>query len=152
MSAESRLAEMGVTLPDVAAPRWTYVPSVRTGNLVFVSGQIGTRDGRILHPGKVGSDVSVEQAQEAARACAISALAILRRDAGSLDAVKRLVKLNVYVASAEGFTDQPTVANGCADFLRDVFGDDGVGARTAIGVAELPAGAPVECEFIFELR
>ena len=152
MSAEAKLAEIGVTLPEVGTPRWTYVPSVRAANLIFVSGQIAVRDGKALHAGKCGAEVSVEQGQEAARGCAISALAVVRKELGSLDGVARLLKLNVYVASAAGFSDQPTVANGAADFLKEVFGDAGVGARTAIGVAELPLGAPVECEFIFEAK
>lgn len=151
MSAEARLAALGVTLPVVTPPRWAYVPCVRSGNLLFVSGQVATRDGALLHPGKVGRDVTVEQAQEAARACAISALAVVRHQLGDLDRVSRLVKSNIYVASAEGFTEQPTVANGASDFLRDVFGDRGLGARAAVGVSELPMGASVEAEFIFEL-
>ncbi len=150
MSAESRIAELGVTLPDVAKPRWAYVPCVRTGNLIFVSGQIATENGRILHPGKLGRDVDVPSGMEAARGCAISALAIVRAELGSLDLVRRVVKITVYVASAEGFGDQPTVANGASDFLREVFGEAGLGARAAIGVAELPLGAAVEAEFIFE--
>ncbi len=150
MGAEARIAELGVTLPEVAKPRWAYVPAVRTGNLLFVSGQIGTENGRVIHPGKLGREVNVERGQEAARACAISALAIVRKELGSLDNVARVVKLTVYVASAEGFTDQPTVANGASDFLRDVFGEAGLGARAAVGVAELPLGASVEAEFVFE--
>lgn len=151
MSAEARLQQLGLKLPEMTKPRWAYLPCVRSGNLLFVSGQVATRDGALLHPGKVGRDVTVEQAQEAARACAISAVAIVRHKLGDLDRVSRLVKSNVYVASAEGFTEQPTVANGASDFLRDLFGDRGLGARAAVGVFELPMGASVEAEFIFEL-
>jgi enamine deaminase RidA (YjgF/YER057c/UK114 family) len=150
MSAEARVAELGITLPQIAKPRWAYVPCVRSGNLIFVSGQIATESGRVLHPGKLGRDVDVASGMEAARGCAISALAIVRGELGSLDRVKRVVKLTVYVSSAEGFGDQPTVANGASDLLRDVFGDAGLGARAAVGVAELPLGAAVEAEFIFE--
>ena len=152
MSSEQRVVELGIALPDVPAPRWKYVPAVRTGNLLFVSGQIAIAGGRPLHAGKLGHDVSVEQGAEAARGCAINALAVARQAAGSLDDVARVVKLTVFVASAEGFGDQPTVANGASDLLHDVFGDSGVGARSAVGVAELPLGASVEAEFIFELR
>jgi enamine deaminase RidA (YjgF/YER057c/UK114 family) len=152
MSAESRLAELGIELPGVPAPRWAYVPCVRSGNLLFVSGQIGTRDGKVVHPGKLGGDVDVPRGKEAARACAISALAVVRREAGTLDNIARVVKSTVYVASAKGFTDQPSVANGASDLLREVFGDAGLGARAAIGVFELPLGASVEAEFIFEVR
>jgi len=149
---EARLRELNVTLPAVPAPRWTYAPAVRSGNLLFVSGQIATEVGRILHPGKLGATVDVAAGQEAARGCAIAALAVARAALGSLDAVARVVKLTVYVASAPGFTEQPAVANGASDFLRDVFGDAGLAARAAVGVAELPLGACVEAEFIFEAR
>ena len=150
---EERITELGIALPDVAKPRWTYAPAVRSGNLLFVSGQIGTENGRILFPGKLGREISVEDGAAAARACAISALAVVRKQLGSLDNVARVVKLLVFVASAEGFGDQPTVANGASDLLRDIFGDiAGVGARSAVGVAELPLGASVEAEFIFEAR
>lgn len=152
MSAEARLAELGITLPEVPKPRWAYVPAVRAGNLLFVSGQIATENGRILHPGKLGRDVLLEDAVECARRCAISALAVVRQEAGTLDAVERTVKLTVFVASAEGFGEQPTVANGASELLREVFGDAGLGARSAVGMAELPLNAPVEAEFIFAMR
>jgi len=149
---EQRIVELGITLPEVAKPRWTYTPAVRSGDLVFVSGQGAIDGGRVLHSGKLGREVDVPSGQEAARRCAISALAIVRRELGSLDNVARVVKLTVFVASADGFTDQPTVANGASDLLRDVFGDAGVGARSAVGVSELPMGLSVEAEFIFEAR
>jgi enamine deaminase RidA (YjgF/YER057c/UK114 family) len=151
-TAEERIAELGITLPDVGAPRWAYVPCVRTGNLVFISGQIGVRDGKFISPGKLGRDVGLAAGQEAARGCAVQALAVVRAELGSLDRVTRVVKSTVYVASAEGFGDQPTVANGSSDLLRDVFGEPGLGARAAIGVAELPMGASVEAEYVFEVR
>lgn len=150
MSAEARIAELGIRLPEVPKPRWAYTPCVRAGNLLFVSGQIATEAGRILHPGKLGRDVDVASGAEAARGCAIQALAVVRAEIGSLDRIKRVVKLTVFVASADGFGDQPTVANGASELLRDVFGDAGLGARSAVGVAELPLGAAVEAEFIFE--
>jgi enamine deaminase RidA (YjgF/YER057c/UK114 family) len=148
---DDRLAELRVTLPAVSKPRWAYVPAVLSGNLLFISGQIGTENGRILHPGKLGREIDVAAGQEAARAAAVSALAVARDALGSLDRVTRVVKLTVFVASAEGFTDQPTVANGASEFLRDVFGDAGLGARSAVGIFELPLGASVEAEFIFEV-
>lgn len=150
---EERLAELGIELPAVGTPRWTYVPCVRSGNLVFVSGQIGVRDDAIMHPGKLGRDIDVGAGSEAARGCAVQALAVLRAEFGSLDRAIRVVKTTVFVNSAEGFGDQPTVANGASDLLRDVFGPEaGVGARSAVGMAELPLGASVEAEFIFEIR
>jgi enamine deaminase RidA (YjgF/YER057c/UK114 family) len=124
---------------------------VLSGNLLFISGQIGVENGRVVHPGKLGREVDVPSGTEAARACAISALAVARAELGTLDRVVRSVKSTVYVASADGFTDQPTVANGASDLLREVFGDAGLGARAAVGVAELPLGASVEAEFVFEV-
>jgi enamine deaminase RidA (YjgF/YER057c/UK114 family) len=152
MSAEAKLAELGIVLPEVPKPRWAYSPCVRAGDLLFVSGQIATEKGRVLHPGKLGREVDVERGREAARACAISALAVVRQELGSLDRVRRVVRSGVFVASAEGFTEQPSVANGASDFLREVFGDAGLGARAAVGVAELPLGASVEAEFIFQVE
>ena len=152
MSAEAKLAELGIVLPEVAKPRWAYAPCVRAGDLLFVSGQIATENGRVLHPGKLGREVDVERGQEAARACAISALAVVRQELGSLDRVRRIVRSGVFVASAEGFTEQPSVANGSSDLLREVFGDAGLGARAAVGVADLPLGASVEAEFIFQVE
>jgi enamine deaminase RidA (YjgF/YER057c/UK114 family) len=149
---EERITELGIALPPVSAPRWAYVPAVLSGNLLFISGQIAIENGRPLHPGKLGREIDPESGQEAARGCALSALAVARKELGSLDRVARAVKSTVYVASAAGFTDQPTVANGASDLLRDVFGDAGLGARAAVGVAELPLGASVEAEFIFEVR
>jgi len=149
---EERLTELGIVLPEVRKPLWAYVPCVRSGNLVFVSGQIGVRDGKFIQPGKLGREVDVAGGQEAARGCAIQALAVLKQELGSLDRVVRAVKATVYVASAEGFGDQPTVANGSSDLLRDVFGEAGLGARAAVGVAELPMGASVEAEYVFEVK
>jgi enamine deaminase RidA (YjgF/YER057c/UK114 family) len=148
---EEQLASLGITLPGVPAPRWAYVPAVRSGNLLFISGQIATADGKIMHPGKLGREVDVASAQQAARGCAIQALAVAKQELGSVDRIARVVKSTVYVASAEGFGDQPTVANGASDLLREVLGEGGLGARAAIGVAELPLGASVEAEFIFEI-
>jgi enamine deaminase RidA (YjgF/YER057c/UK114 family) len=149
---EERLREIGLTLPEVPKPRWAYVPAVLTGNLLFISGQIGVSEGRIVHPGKLGAGIDVERGKEAARGCSVQALAVARQELGTLDRVSRVVKLTVYVASAPGFGDQPTVANGASDLLRDIFGDAGLGARAAVGVAELPMGASVEAEFVFEVR
>jgi enamine deaminase RidA (YjgF/YER057c/UK114 family) len=150
---DERLKELGIELPEVRKPRWTYEPCVRSGNLVFVSGQIAIRDGAIMHPGKLGREVDVSGGAEAARGCAIQALAAVRKQLGTLDRVVRVVKTTVFVNSAEGFGDQPTVANGASDLLRDVFSQEaGVGARSAVGVAELPLGASVEAEFVFEVR
>lgn len=149
---EERIIELGIMLPDVPKARWAYRPCVRSGSLLFLSGQIATEAGRILHPGKLGREVDVASGAEAARGCAISALAIVRKELGSLDNVAQVVKLTVFVASADGFSEQPTVANGASELLRNVFGEAGLGARSAVGVAELPLGASVEAEFVFEAK
>lgn len=149
---EQRIVELGITLPDVPKPRWAYRPCVRGGNLLFISGQIANDGGRILYPGKLGREIDVATGALAARGCALHALAIARKELGTLDNVVQVVKLTVFVASADGFGDQPTVANGASELLRDVFGEAGLGARSAVGVAELPLGASVEAEFVFEAR
>ncbi|MDP9239208.1 MAG: RidA family protein, partial [Actinomycetota bacterium] len=136
-----RLAELGLTLPAVAKPVAAYVPAVRTGNLVYTSGQLPMMDGKVARTGKVGADISAEEGKELAHICALNALAAVDALVG-LDTVKRVVKVVGFVASAEGFTGQPGVVNGASDLLGAVFGADGHHARTAVGVAELPLGAP----------
>jgi enamine deaminase RidA (YjgF/YER057c/UK114 family) len=151
VSHEARLKELGIELPPVPAAAGLYAPCVRTGNLLFVSGQIPTKDGRPALLGKLGREVSVEQAIPLARQCALQALAIVRAETGSLDAISRVVRVGGFVASAEGFTDHPKVVNGASQLLIDIFGDAGRHARIAVGLAELPMGVPVEVEFLFEL-
>ncbi|MDQ3578912.1 MAG: RidA family protein [Actinomycetota bacterium] len=150
MSARDRLAELGLTLPSVAAPVGSYVPAVRTGSLVFTSGQLPIVDGALAATGKVGSEISPEEAQGLARTCALNALAAID-DLVGIDSVVRVVKIVGFVASAAGFTGQPAVLNGASDLLASVFGEQGVHARAAVGVAELPLGAPVEVELIMEV-
>jgi enamine deaminase RidA (YjgF/YER057c/UK114 family) len=145
-----RLAELGITLPPVAAPVAAYLPAVRTGDLVYTSGQLPTVAGEMAATGRVGAEVSTEDAVAAARACALNALAAVDALVG-LDAVRRVVKVLGFVASAPGFTDQPVVVNGASELLGDVFGPAGQHARSAVGVAELPKGAPVEVELIVEV-
>jgi enamine deaminase RidA (YjgF/YER057c/UK114 family) len=144
MMIEERLVELGIELPPAAAPVASYVPVRTAGTLAFVAGQIPLEEGRPLLTGAVGADASVEQAQDAARRCALQALAALREALGSLDAVLGVMQLTVYVASAPGFTQQPAVANGASDVLVEIFGEEGRHARAAVGVAELPLGASVE--------
>lgn len=147
---EKRLQELGIQLPDAAKPVANYVPWSRTGNLVFVSGQIPVRGGKPVATGKVGDGVSLEEAQEAARVCTLNALGWIRDAAGTLDEVTRIVKLTGYVAAAPNFTEIPQVINGASDLLVEIFGDRGRHARAAVGAAELPLGVPVEIEFIVE--
>jgi len=145
-----RLAELGLELPAVNPPLAAYVPAVRSGNQVYVSGQLPMAEGKLLATGKVGADVSPEQAAELARRCALNALANIDALVG-LDQVVRVVKVVGFVASAEGFTGQPGVINGASELLMEVLGEAGRHARSAVGVAELPLGTPVEVEAIFEV-
>jgi len=152
MSYEKRLAELGITLPEVARPVAAYVPAVRTGNYVYVSGQLPVKDGKPAVLGKAGMEVSEEEGSQAARLCAVNALAALASVAGGLDNVVRIVKVTGFVASAAGFCGQPAIVNGASELLKEIFGEAGEHARAAVGVAELPLGVPVEVELIAEVR
>jgi enamine deaminase RidA (YjgF/YER057c/UK114 family) len=144
-----KLASLGVELPKAPAPAASYVPAKRAGNLVFTAGQLPFDDhGELAATGKVGSEVSVEEAQNAARLCALNALAAASEKLGSLDDIAGVVKVVGFVASAEGFTEQPKVINGASDLIGEVFGEAGLHARSAVGVAELPMNSPVEVEII----
>jgi enamine deaminase RidA (YjgF/YER057c/UK114 family) len=147
-----RLAELGLTLPPVAAPVAAYVPAVRSGVYVYTSGQLPTVDGKLPAVGKVGDEVSASDAAALARTCALNALAAAASVAGGLDQIRRIVKVTGFVASAAGFSGQPQVVNGASELLLEVFGEDGKHARSAVGVAELPLNAPVEVELIAEVR
>lgn len=151
MTATARLAELGLSLPAVAAPVAAYVPAVRTGNLVWTSGQLPFVDGALPMTGKVGAEVDAGRAQELARTCALNALAAIAAEIGDLDRVRRVVKVVGFVASAPGFFGQPGVINGASELLGEVFGDAGRHARSAVGVAVLPLDAPVEVEVVVEV-
>ena len=148
---EERLAALGLAVPEVAAPVAAYVPAVRTGNHVHTSGQLPMRDGRLLQTGKVGGEVTQDEAVECARQCGLNALAAIRAEIGELSAVRRVVKVVAFVASTPDFTGQPLVANGVSELLGDVFGDAGRHARSAVGVPVLPLDAPVEVELLVEV-
>jgi enamine deaminase RidA (YjgF/YER057c/UK114 family) len=150
MSVSARLAELGITLPPVVAPVAAYVPAIRTGSLVFTSGQVPMRDGALAAAGKVGAGVSPEDAYDCARTCALNALAAVDALVG-IDSVVRVVKVVGFVASAPEFTGQSQVINGASELLREVFGDDGRHARSAVGMAALPLDAPVEVELVVEV-
>lgn len=145
---EERLAALGLTLPEVAAPLAAYQPAVRDGSSVWTSGQLPTIAGKLLFTGKVGGAVTPEQAVECARQCALNALAAIKAQIGDLANVARVVKVVVFVASVPEFTGQPAVANGVSELLGQVFGDHGVHARSAVGVTVLPLDAPVEAEVV----
>jgi len=151
MTADQRLKELGLTLPLAPAPVGSYVPAVRTGNLVFVSGQLPMRDGRLMATGKVGGEVTLDEAQACARQAALNALAVAAAEAGGLAGIARIVRLTGHVASAAGFTDQAKVMNAASDLVAQIFGESGRHSRAALGAAELPLGAPVELEMIVEV-
>ena len=153
MSHEARLAELGIALPPVAAPAFDYVPAVVHGGLVWISGQLPrAADGSLPHLGRLGEDVDLETARKAAELCALQALAALRAAAGSLDRVERAIKVTGFVASAPGVVEQPKVIDAASNLLGKVFGEAGRHARSAVGVAMLPRGVPVEIEFVFALK
>ena len=151
MGAEEKLKEMGLELPAVAPPVGAYVPAVRVGELLFTAGQIPTCAGELIAAGKVPVEVPLELARSAARQACLNALAAIKAEAGSLDAVRRVVRLNVYVNSADDFTDQAKVANAASELLVELFGDAGRHSRCAIGAAELPLNAPVELDLIVQV-
>lgn len=151
-SFEARIRQLDIEIPVLPPPAFAYVPAVRTGNLVYASGQTPTIAGRLQVQGKLGAEVTVETGKAAARLAAINCVAEVRGLLGSLDGVVRIVRLTGYVASAPGFTDQPAVMNGASELLQEIFGEAGRHARSAIGVAELPGGAPVEVELIVEVE
>ncbi len=150
MTASARLKELGIELPVVVKPLGSYVPAVRSGTLVYTSGQLPMQDGKLVQAGKVGVAVTPEQGKGLARVCALNALAAIDSLVG-IDSVTRVVKVVGFVASAAGFNGQPGVLNGASDLLADVFGEAGVHARSAVGVAELPLDAPVEVELVVEV-
>jgi enamine deaminase RidA (YjgF/YER057c/UK114 family) len=152
MSIENRLAELGITLPQAAAPVAAYVPTVEAGGLLHISGQISVAEDGSLIKGRLGEDMDLEDGQRAARRCGIMLLAQIKAALGSLDRVERIVKLGAFVNSAPSFTDQPKVANGASELMQEVFGDIGRHARSAVGVVVLPLGVAVEVDAIVAVK
>jgi enamine deaminase RidA (YjgF/YER057c/UK114 family) len=150
VSASARLAELGLVLPPVATPAGAYLPAARSGSLVFTAGQLPLVGGAVAATGKLGAEIDTAQGQQLAETCVLNALAAVH-DLVGLDAVIRVVKVVGYVASAPGFTAQPAVLNGASELLGRIFGQAGTHARSAVGVAELPLGAPVEIELVVEV-
>jgi enamine deaminase RidA (YjgF/YER057c/UK114 family) len=148
---EEKLTSLGITLPDPPTPAGSYVPVVKSGNLAFVSGQIPTESSQVRFKGKLGKDVSVEAGQQAARLCTVNALAQLKMVLGSLDSIKRIVKVTGFVNSDPSFIEQPKVINAASDLLVQLFGESGKHARAAVGVSSLPLDSAVEVEFIVEI-
>ena len=149
MSAvEDRLAELGLSVPEVAKPVAAYVPAVTSGDLVFTSGQLPMRSGELMYTGKVGGEIGADEAKECAQQCVLNAIAAVKSVIGDLDRVAQVVKVVAFIVSTPDFTGQPQVANGASELLGQVFGDAGVHARSAVGVPVLPLDAPVEVELI----
>jgi len=152
MSPEDKLKMLGIVLPEAPSPLGSYVPVIRTGNLVFLSGILPFVDGKLLRQGKVGKDITIDDARVDAKRAVMNALAVLRSHIGSLNTVKRCIKITGYIASSPDFTEQPKVLNAASDLLYEIFGEAGRHARAAVGVTVLPLNAPVEIEFIFEVE
>ncbi len=151
MSPEDKLKELGIELPEAPSPLGSYIPVIRTGNLVFLSGILPLVEGKLLRQGRVGEDITIDDAREDAKKVVMNALAVLRSHIGSLNTVKRCIKITGYIASSPDFTEQPKVLNAASDLLHEIFGEAGRHARAAVGVTVLPLNASVEIEFIFEV-
>ena len=152
MSPEDKLKELGIELPEAPDPLGSYIPVVRTGNLVFLSGMLPLIQGKLTRQGKVGRDINLDVAGEDARVATVNALSVLKAHIGSLDKVKRCIKMTGYVASGPDFLEQPKVLNAASDLIFEIFGERGKHARTTIGVNVLPFNSPLEIEFIFEVQ
>ncbi|MFN3395316.1 MAG: RidA family protein [Thermodesulfovibrionales bacterium] len=151
MSIEERLKELGITLPPAPQPLGAYLPCVRSGNLLFLSGILPLREGKLLKTGRVGESLTIEEVKEEAKQVVINALSIVKASIGNLDLLSRCLKLNGYIASPPDFIEHPTVLNAASELLYNIFGDTGKHARVAIGVNTLPLNSPIEIDFIFEV-
>lgn len=149
---EEKIKQLGFELPEVAKPLAAYIPSKQVGNLVMTSGQVPVVKGEMKYVGKVGKDLSEEEAQKASQVCALNCLAAIKSVTGSLDAIEEIVKLTVFINSADGFTAQPKVANGASELIGKIFGEKGLHVRSAVGVNELPLNAAVEIEMIVRIK
>lgn len=151
MTIEERLKELGITLPPAPQPLGAYLPFVKSGNLLFLSGILPLREGRLIRTGRVGESLTIEEAREEARQVIINALSIVKAAVGDLDLISRCIKLNGYIASSPDFTEQPSVLNAASELLYEIFGEKGRHTRVAIGVNVLPLDSPIEIDFIFEI-
>lgn len=149
---EEKIKQMEITIPEPVKPLAAYIPAMQVGNLVMTSGQVPIASGVVKYQGKVGKDLSEEEGKEAAKLCAINCLSAVKSVIGSLDKINRVLKLTVFIASAEGFTAQPKVANGASELIGEIFGEAGKHVRSAVGVSELPLNSAVEIEMIVEVK
>lgn len=152
MSAENKLKDLGITLPSTPKPVANYVPALRLGEILFTSGVLPMKEGKLVFEGKLGKELTVEQGQEAARLALLNALAIVKQEVGNLEKVVRIIRLTGHVTSAPGFVQQPAVLNGASDLLVAIFGETGRHTRAALGAAELPLNSPIELELIVQIR
>ncbi|MGH2448336.1 MAG: RidA family protein [Chloroflexota bacterium] len=152
MPVEQKLANMGLSLPQTIKPLASYVPAVRTGNLVWISGQVPTQQGQLKARGQIGDEISEDQGYDFAQIAALNALAALKAEIGDLDNVSRIVRITGYVSSSDDFTNQPVVVDGASDLMVKLFGDQGQHARVSVGVSRLPLDAPVEIEMVVEVK
>jgi len=151
MNIEDKLEDLSIILPAVVVPLGSYVPCIQTGNLLFLSGILPLREGRLFRTGRVGDTVSLAEAQEEARQVVLNALSVVKNHLGSLEKIRRCIRLNGYVASADDFTEQPKVLNAASDLLVEIFGESARHTRMAVGVFNLPLNSPLEIDFIFEV-
>jgi enamine deaminase RidA (YjgF/YER057c/UK114 family) len=149
---EEKIKQLGHSIPDPVKPLASYIPAIRTGDLVFTAGQVPIKDGKLQFTGKVDGDLTVSEGKIAAQLCALNCLSAIKNEIGDLDKIEQIIKVTVFVSSSKGFTGQPQVANGASDLLKEIFGENGKHARSAVGVSELPLNAPVEIEMIVKLK
>ena len=149
---EEKISQLGFTLPAAPKPLASYIPAVKAGNLVFTAGQLPIKDGSLAFKGKLGKDLNEDEGKKAAQLCALNCLSVIRNEIESLDKIDRVIKLTVFVNSADGFINHPQVANGASDLIREIFGENGKHVRSAVGVAELPLNAPVEIDMIVKIK
>ena len=149
---EEKINQLGFTLPAAPKPLASYIPAVKSGNLVFTAGQLPIKDGSLVFKGKLGKDLNEEDGKKAAQLCALNCLSVIKNEIESLDNIDRIIKLTVFVSSSKGFINHPQVANGASDLIKDIFGENGKHVRSAVGVAELPLNAPVEIEMIVRTK
>ncbi len=149
---EEKINQLGLSLPTAPKPLASYIPAIRVGNLILTAGQLPFKDGSLAFKGKLGSDLNEEDGKKAAQICTLNCLSVIKSEVGSLDLIDRVVKLTVFVNSADGFINHPQVANGASDLLKEIFGENGKHVRSAVGVAELPLNAPVEIEMIVSVK
>lgn len=149
---EEKINQLGYIIPIPPKPLASYIPVIRAGELIFTAGQLPVKDGILAYKGKLGKELSEDEGKKAAQLCALNCLSVIKSEVGDLDKVKGIIKLTVFVNSAEGFINHPQVANGASDFIKEVFGEEGKHVRSAVGVAELPLNAPVEIEMIVKVK